>query len=103
MLYALLRRPFRAQRTRLTYTPYQSRKTRRLMWKEMYLMNGVNAAIALERPHLFEALVCFGARLDDDVARLCVEKARSEGLESMLDLLVGYGMDVEEVLKECEK
>jgi hypothetical protein len=48
------------------------------------------SAIASERPDMFRELIRLGARLDDEVLKECVEKARGEGLESMLELLKQY-------------
>jgi hypothetical protein len=48
------------------------------------------SAIALERPDMFKELIRLGARLDDGVLQECVENAREEGLESMVELLKRY-------------
>jgi hypothetical protein len=48
------------------------------------------SAIASERPDMFRELIRLGARLDNEVLKECVEKARGEGLESMLELLKQY-------------
>lgn len=50
--------------------------------------NPLVSAIALERVDMFEALLSWGAELNDDVRAACVEKAKQENLESMLDLLL---------------
>ena len=59
------------------------------------------AAIALERPDLFEALVGLGARVDGEVGRVCV-KAKSEGLGSMLAFLEAYGVNHKSAVEESK-
>jgi hypothetical protein len=45
------------------------------------------SAIAQERTDMFKALLGWGARLDGETMKACAERAKEEGLESMLDLL----------------
>jgi hypothetical protein len=46
------------------------------------------SAIALERVDLFKALLSWGAELNSEVKGACVERAKQENLESMLELLM---------------
>ena len=45
------------------------------------------SAIALERMDMFKALIRWGARLDSEATKACVDRARENGSESMLRLL----------------
>jgi ankyrin repeat protein len=46
------------------------------------------SAIALERVDLFKSLLSWGAELNSEVRGACIERAKQENLESMLELLM---------------
>lgn len=58
------------------------------------------SAVGLERTDLFEALVGWGARIDGEVGKACAERARLEGLESMLSLLEQHRVNIASIVKE---
>jgi ankyrin repeat protein len=54
------------------------------------------SAISLERKDMFYGLLELGATLDGESGREALEKAREEGLTSMLALVGEHGVDIRE-------
>jgi ankyrin repeat protein len=54
------------------------------------------SAVSRERVDMFQMLLDHGASLDGENGRKAAQKAREEGLDSMLELLKEHGVDVQE-------